>query len=186
MTPINCPAPLALPKQRRQRLGIRLSHPVLRRLRQYAAAKGRNESAIIEELVDEHLDTGGARHAVDAPFSPIDRLVAAIDDEREVRASEMRTLRTQLDEVLLGLALLSEAFGRFVGFWMATGPGLPTDPAQRAALTKASEARYESFARWVIDHFQRGHRFVPADMPSKPGTAPRAQGGPPGRGGGTL
>ena len=181
------PAPPLLPKVRRQRLGIRLSQPVFRRLREYAAAKGRNESAIIEDLVVGHLDTGGARHAESAPASPVDRLVAAIDEDRAARASEIRTIRRELHEVLGAVELLSEAFGRFVGYWFATGPEPPEDPAVRAALIKDTERFFDAFARSVIDHFQRGHRFVSADPKADSVRAPPSRDErPPRRGGGTL
>ncbi|HXX68566.1 MAG TPA: hypothetical protein VEK07_15365, partial [Polyangiaceae bacterium] len=98
-----------------QRLGIRLSQPLLRRLHQYAVAKGRKESAIIEELVADHLASGGGRHTESSPASSVDRLVAAINEDRAARAAD-------LHELLRAVDLLSEAFGRFVGFWMATAP----------------------------------------------------------------
>ncbi|MGD0679679.1 MAG: hypothetical protein ABSC94_30195 [Polyangiaceae bacterium] len=181
------PALRPLPKVRRQRLGIRLSQPVFRRLREYAAAKGRNESAIIEDLVVGHLDTGGARHAESAPVSPVDRLVAAIDDDRAARASEIRTIRRELHNVFGAVELLSEAFGRFVGYWFASRPEPPKDPAARAALIRDTELFFDAFARSVIDHFQRGHRFVPADPKADSVRAPPPRDGrPPGRGGGTL
>jgi hypothetical protein len=180
-------APPPLPKVRRQRLGIRLSQPVFRRLRQYAAAKGRKESAIIEDLVAGHLDTGGARHAESAPVSPVDRLVAAIDEDRAARASEIRTIRRDLHDILGAVELLSEAFGRFVGYWFARGPEPPKDPAVRAALIRDTERFFDAFARSVIDHFQRGHRFVPADPKADSvGAPPSRDRRPPGRAGGTL
>jgi len=163
----------APPKVRRQRLGIRLSQPLLRRLRQYAAAKGRKESAIIEDLVAEHLASGGGRHTESSPSSPIDRLVAAINDDRATRAA-------QLCEVLRAVELLSEAFGRFVGLWMATAAPLPADENKRAAIRKVSAANYEYFAQAVVAHFSRGHRFA-RDLPdpeqATPPRAPRAGGG---------
>src|SRR5579863_4491787 len=162
----------APPKVRRQRLGIRLSQPLLRRLRQYAAAKGRKESAIIEDLVAEHLASGGARHTESSPPSPIDRLVAAINNDRAARAAELR-------EVLRAVELLSEGFGRFVGLWMTTVPPLPAEESKRAAIGKASAANYEYFARSVGAHFLRGHRFVHhlPDAPQvKPSGAPRPSG----------
>jgi hypothetical protein len=143
----------APPKVRRQRLGIRLSQHLRRRLHQYAVAKGRKESAIIEELVADHLASGGGRHTESSPPSPIDRLVAAINEDRTARAADLR-------EVLRSIDLLSEAFGRFVGFWMTTATPLPMDESKRAAIAKASAANYESFARMVGAHFARGHRFV--------------------------
>jgi hypothetical protein len=170
----------ALPKARRQRLGIRLSQPLRRRLHQYAVAKGRKESAIIEELVADHLASGGGRHTESSPASPIDRLVAAINNDRAARTKD-------LHEVLRAVELLSEAFGRFVGFWMTTAPPLPTDESKRAAIAKASAANYESFARTVGSHFARGHRFVhdvlqalqakPSGAPGAGGISSSAQGG---------
>jgi len=181
------PPPARLPKVRRRRLGIRLSEPAFHRLRQYAAAKGRNASAIIDELVVGHLDTGGARHAESAPLSPVDRLVAAIDEDRAARASEIRTIRGELHDVLGAVELLSEAFGRFVGYWFATGPEPPKEPAVRAALIRDTELFFDAFARSVIDHFQRGHRFVPADPKAESVRAPSSRDArPAGRGGGTL
>ncbi len=181
------PAPTPLTKVRRQRLGIRLSQPVFRRLREYAAAKGRNESAIIEDLVVDHLDTGGARHAESAPVSPVDRLVVAIDEDRAARASEIRTIRRELHDVFRAVELLSEAFGRFVGYWFATGPEPPKDPAVRAALIRDTESFFDAFARSVIDHSQRGHRFVPTDPKADSVRALASRDGrPPGRGDGTL
>jgi hypothetical protein len=181
------PALPPLPKVRRQRLGIRLSQPVFRRLRQYAAAKGRHESAIIEDLVAGYLDAGGARHAESAPLSPMDRLAEAIDEDRAARASELRTVRRDLHDVVVAIELLSEAFGRFVGLWFATGPELPTDAAKRAAIAREGERFYDQFARAVIGHFQRGHRFVWAEPKADSvGAAPSRDGRAPGRGGGTL
>jgi hypothetical protein len=181
------PAPPPVPKVRRQRLGIRLSQPVFRRLRQYAAAKGRNESAIVEDLIAGYLDAGGARHAESAPLSPADRLVAAIDDDRAARASEIGTMRRELHDILVAVELFSEAFGRFVGYWFATGPEPPKDPAVRAALIRDTERSYDAFARLVIDDFQRGHRFVPAEPKADSLRAPPWRDGrPPGRGRGTL
>jgi hypothetical protein len=173
--PAASPADIAPPptKVRRQRLGIRLSQPLLRRLHQYAAAKGRKESAIIEELVADHLASGGGRHTESSPSSPIDRLVAAINQDRAARAEEVR-------EVLRAVELLSEAFGRFVGLWIATSPPLPTDESRRAAIAKASAANYESFARTVGAHFARGQRFVNAALAARkanPSGAPGAGGG---------
>src|SRR5579864_8996513 len=78
----------ARPKVRRQRLGIRLSQPLWRRLREYAAAKGRKESAIIEDLVADYLASGGGRHTESSPPSPIDRLVSAINADRAGRAAQ--------------------------------------------------------------------------------------------------
>ncbi len=164
----------ASPKVRRQRLGIRLSQPLRRRLHQYAVAKGRKESAIIEELVADHLASGGGRHTESSPASPVDRLVAAINDDRAARAAD-------LGQVLRAVDLLSEAFGRFVGFWMATAPPLPTDETKRAAIAKASAANYESFARTVGAHFARGHRFVHdvlRSLEAKPSGTSGAGGGP--------
>jgi hypothetical protein len=163
------PAP---PKVRRQRLGIRLSQPLLRRLHQYAVAKGRKESAIIEDLVADHLASGGGRHTESSLPSPVDRLVAAINQDRAARAADVR-------EVLRAVELLSEAFGRFVGLWMATAP-LPTDESQRAAIAKASAANYESFARTVGAYFARGHRFAHDALHAReatPSGAPGAGGG---------
>lgn len=162
------------PKVRRQRLGIRLSQPLRRRLHQYAVAKGRMESAIIEELVADHLASGGGRHTESSPASPVDRLVAAINEDRAARAAD-------LHELLRAVDLLSEAFGRFVGFWMATAPPLPTDESKRAAIAKASAANYEAFARSVGAHFARGHRFVHEvlqTLQAKPSASPSAGGGP--------
>jgi hypothetical protein len=156
-------------------------------LREYAAAKGRNESAIIEDLVVGYLDAGGARHAESAPLSPADRLVAAIDEDRAARASEVRAIQRELHDVQGAVELLSEAFGRFVGYWFATGPEPPKDPAARAALFKRTEDFYDAFARSVIGHFQRGHRFVPAEPRADSLRAPPSRDGrPPGRGGNTL
>ena len=163
----------APPKVRRQRLGIRLSQPLLRRLREYAAAKGRKESAIIEDLVADYLASGGGRHTESSPSSPIDRLVAAINDDRATRAAQLR-------EVLRAVELLSEGFGRFVGLWMATAAPLPADENKRAAIGKISAANYENFAQAVVAHFSRGHRFA-RDLPDPeqvtPPRAPRAGGG---------
>ena len=164
------PAP---PKVRRQRLGIRLSQPLRRGLHQYAVAKGRKESAIIEELVADHLASGGGRHTESSAPSPIDRLVTAINDDRAARTKD-------LHEVLRSVELLSEAFGRFVGFWMTTLSPLPTDESKRAALAKASATNYEYFARTVGAHFARGHRFVHDVLhapQAKPSGAPGAGGG---------
>jgi len=160
------------PKVRRGRLGIRLSEPLLRRLREYAAAKGRKESAIIEDLVANYLASGGGRHTESSPSSPIDRLVAAINDDRAARGA-------QIGEVLRAVELLSEAFGTFVGLWMTTAAPLPPDESKRAAVGKASAANYEYFARVVVAHFARGHRFA-RDLPDPqqvtPPRAPRASG----------
>jgi hypothetical protein len=164
---------MATQKIRRQRLGIRLSQPLLRRLRQYAAAKGRKESAIIEDLVADYLASGGGRHTESSPSSQIDRLVAAINDDRAARAAQLR-------EVHRAVELLSEAFGTFVGLWMTTATPLPVDESQRAAVSKTSAANYDYFARTVVAHFARGHRFAP-DLPDPEQVAspraPRASGG---------
>lgn len=174
---------VATPKVRRQRLGIRLSQPLLRRLRQYAAAKGRKESAIIEDLVAGYLASGGGRHTESSPSSPIDRLVAAINDDRAARGA-------QLGEIHRAVELLSEAFGTFVGLWMTTAKPLPADESQRAAVSKTSAANYDLFARTVVAHFARGHRFAPdlrdAEQVAPP-RAPRASGGTSsGHGGGKV
>jgi len=180
-SPVNTAA--APPKIRRQRLGIRLSQPLLRRLRQYAAAKGRKESVIIEDLVADYLASGGGRHTESSPSSPIDRLVAAINDDRAARA-------TQLGEVLRAVELLSEAFGTFVGLWMTTVEPPPADESKRAAIGKASAANYNYFARMVVAQFSRGHRFARdlLDPPQgSPPRAPRASGGTSsGHGGGKV
>lgn len=155
------------PKVRRGRLGIRLSEPLLRRLREYAAAKGRKESAIIEDLVADYLASGGGRHTESSPSSPIDRLVAAINDDRAARGA-------QLGEVLRAVELLSEAFGRFVGVWMTTAAPVPAEESKRADFRKANTANYESFARAVVGYFAQGHRFA-RDLPDSPqGSPPRA------------
>src|ERR1700730_12705453 len=83
--------PLArAPKVRRQRLGIRLTPPAFRWLRQFAVAKGRKESAIIEDLIEAYRPSGGGRHTESSPPSAIDRLVAAINHDRAARAADMR------------------------------------------------------------------------------------------------
>jgi hypothetical protein len=174
---------VATPKVRRQRLGIRLSQPLLRRLRQYAAAKGRKESAIIEDLVADYLASGGGRHTESSPSSPIDRLVAAINDDRAAHAA-------QVGEIHRAVELLSEAFGTFVGLWMTTATPLPVDESKRAAVSKTSAANYDLFARTVVAHFSRGHRFA-RDLPDPqqvmPSRAPRASGGTSsGHGGGKV
>ena len=158
------------PKVRRGRLGIRLSEPLLRRLREYAAAKGRKESAIIEDLVADYLASGGGRHTESSPSSPIDRLVAAINDDRAARGA-------QIGEVLRAVELLSEAFGTFVGLWMTTAEPLPADESRRAAVSKATAANYDYFARTVVAHFSRGHRFERDPPDPQPPRAPRASGG---------
>jgi len=171
----------APPKVRRQRLGVRLSQPLLRRLRQYAAAKGRKESAIIEELVADYLASGGGRHTESSPASPIDRLVAAINDDRAALAAQLR-------EVHRAVELLSEAFGTFVGLWMTTAEPLPADESKRAAVGNASAANYDYFARTVVAHFLRGHRFA-HDLADEltPPRAPRVSGGTSsGQGGGKV
>ncbi|MGH7438071.1 MAG: hypothetical protein ACRENE_20505 [Polyangiaceae bacterium] len=173
----------APPKVRRQRLGVRLSQPLLRRLRQYAAAKGRKESAIIEDLVTDYLASGGGRHTQSSPSSPVDRLVAAINDDRAAHAA-------QLGEVVRAVELLSEAFGTFVGLWMTTADPLPADESMRAAVGEVSAANYDYFARTVVAHFLRGHRFA-HDLPDPrqvtPPRAPRASGGASsGQGGGKV
>jgi hypothetical protein len=57
----------------------------------------------------------------------------------------------------------------------------------RAALIKDTERFFDAFARSVIDHFQRGHRFVSADPKAASMRAPPSRDGrPPRRGGGTL
>jgi hypothetical protein len=174
---------VATPKIRRQRLGIRLSQPLLRRLRQYAAAKGRKESAIIEDLVADYLASGGGRHTESSPSSPIDRLVAAINDDRAARCA-------QLGEIHRAVELLSEAFGTFVGLWMTTATPLPVDESQRAVVSKTSAANYDYFARTVVAHFARGHRFerdLADPPPGPPPRAPRASGGTSsGQGGGKV
>jgi hypothetical protein len=174
----NPPAPsvntgAARPKVRRQRLGIRLSQPLWRRLHEYAAAKGRKESAIIEDLVADYLASGGGRHTESSPHSPIDRLVGAINADRAARGA-------QIGEVLHAVELLSEAFGTFVGLWMTTADPLPADASERAAVGKVSAAHYDYFARTVLAHFARGHRFA-RDLPDPqqvtPSGPPRASKG---------
>jgi hypothetical protein len=165
----------ARPKVRRKRLGIRLSLPLWRRLREYAAAKGRKESAIIEDLVTDYLASGGGRHTESSPSSPIDRLVAAINDDRAARGA-------QIGEVLRAVELLSEAFGTFVGLWMTTTEPLPADEGTRAAVGNASAANYDYFARTVVEHFARGHRFardLPDPQQGAPPRAPRPSGATP-------
>jgi hypothetical protein len=173
----------ARPKVRRQRLGIRLSQPLWRRLREYAVAKGRKESAIIEDLVADYLASGGGRHTESSPPSPIERLVAAINDDRTTRAAQLR-------EVLRAVELLWEAFGTFVGLWMTTAEPLPADESARAAVGDAAAANYDYFARAVIAHFARGHRFareVPDPQKVKPPQSPGAsRGTSSGQGGGKV
>jgi hypothetical protein len=154
------------PKVRRGRLGIRLPEPLLRRLHEYAAAKGRKESAIIEDLVADYLASGGGRHTESSPSSPIDRLVGAINADRAARGA-------QIGDVLRAVELLSEALGTFVGLWMTTAEPLPAEESSRAAVGKAAAANYDYFARTVVAHFSRGHRFE-CDRPDPQQVRPRA------------
>lgn len=161
-----------LPKARRLRIGIRLDLPILRRLREYAVCIGRKESAIVQDLVAEHLAKGGGRHTESSPPSPIDRLVAAIDDERAERVSQHRELAQALARIERELAaavqrprneapreleLLALAFGRFVRAWLGQQPELDAGRARYQAY--AAGQRYSVFLQDLDESFRRGDRF---------------------------
>jgi len=149
-----------VPKVRRLRISIRLAHPVLQRLRQYAIAKGRKESKIIEELVAGHLATGGGRHTESSPQSPVDRLVAAINDDRALRVEEHR-------ELLRAVELLSLALGEFQKFWLfayvASGAQPPPSEQDRRRAWAAAENLYQTLAKKAEASLREGRRFM-ADL----------------------
>jgi hypothetical protein len=142
----------ALPKVRRVRVYTRLSHPLRKRLAAYCAASGRSERAVIEDAVGQYLD---GRSNSSTTGTPMDRLVEAIDGDRQRREQQHRDLE-----------LLSEAFGRFLRLWMVVHASTfrdPTTPAAADALTKqlaAGEDLYRRLATTIAQHFMKGHRFV--------------------------
>jgi hypothetical protein len=164
-----------VPKVRRLRISIRLAHPVLQRLRQYAIAKGRKESRIIEELVAGHLATGGGRHTESSPQSPVDRLVAAINDDRALRAEEHR-------ELLRAVEAVSLALGEFQKFWLFAyvASGAQPPPSERVKrYREVAEDIYQNLAKKAAASLREGRRFM-ADL-TKAGQT-KASGGAPNEG----
>jgi hypothetical protein len=142
----------ALPKVRRVRVYTRLSHPLRKRLAAYCAASGRSERAVIEDAVYQYLD---GRSDSSSTAGPIERLVEAIDRDRQRREQQQRDVE-----------VLSESLGRFLRLWMVVHASTFRDPATPAAadaLTKqlaAGEDLYRRLAGTIAQHFMKGHRFV--------------------------
>jgi len=117
----------------------------------------------MEDAVGQYLD--GNRNT-SSTLAPIDRLVQAIDSDRQQREQLHRDLE-----------ILSEAFGRFLRLWTAvhasTFRDAPT-PAAADALSKqlaAGEAVYRRLTATIAQHFAKGHRFV-HDLPKVDGKPP--------------
>ena len=178
------------------RFGISLPHPVLRRLREFALAKGHKPGAIIEHLVARHLAGGGGPDTESAPRGQLDRLIDVLNDaheERErgeqelLRAVEVLSLavrdaneRRERDHLELQRAVevLSLAMRELLYLWFVVKePALDALTAE-SLKNRLEHARssYALIAQRIATSHRDGQRLV-RDLPREDGRQAAASAG---------
>jgi hypothetical protein len=121
----------------RQKLRVQpyLSRDVHRQLREYAAAIGQTESAVVEQAIVELMRRG--------------------DVDRDLIVRRLDGVTQPLAKVQHDVDLLSEAFAAFVRFFFILAPAeVPGGAKERG------DARYEQFLGYVAKEFGAGVRLA--------------------------
>lgn len=127
----------------KRRLLPYVSAELHRRLREYCAANGQSQSAVVEAALSGHFDDGRDMALV---MRRLDRLGRAQD-------------RAQRDNAIFALA-----FATYLQLWLAHTPAVPAEAKDAARRSAAS--RYKQFLEQTARLFTNGHRFLD-DLPKE-------------------
>jgi len=122
---------------KRFQLRPRVPMSLARRLKDYAAARGVSEAAVVERALQQFLD-GVGEHTI--LMRRLDRL-----DRQYVRGRR-------------DINMLAEAFAAFVQVWYAYTPELPEEA--RGRVRQSVSRRYAQYVQAVTERLGRGKPFL--------------------------